>query len=99
MRILKSQFEQAVADSKKLPERPGYKTLLRIYVLYKQATEGDITAKRPGLTDPVGRAKWDAWKAVETRRPTRRCSLIESLKQAPLAVPDGGTYSRDWQAR
>jgi len=47
MRILKSQFEQAIADSKKLPERPGYKTLLRIYMLYKQATEGDITGKRP----------------------------------------------------
>ena len=50
MRILKSQFEQAIADSKKLPERPGYKTLLRIYMLYKQATEGDITAKRPGAS-------------------------------------------------
>ena len=65
MRILKSQFEQAIADSKKLPERPDNKTLLRIYLLYKQATEGDITAKRPGLTDLVGRAKRDALKAVE----------------------------------
>ena len=41
--------------SKKLPERPDNKTLLRIYLLYKQATKGDITAKRPGLTDLVGR--------------------------------------------
>ena len=84
MRILKSQFEQAIADSKKLPERPGYKTLLRIYVLYKQATEGDITAKRPGLTDLVGRAKWDAWKAVEDKSSNEAMQayvdLIESLK-------------------
>ena len=63
---------------------PGYKTLLRIYVLYKQATEGDITAKRPGLTDLVGRTKWDAWKAVEHRSSNEAmqayADLIESLK-------------------
>ena len=94
MRILKSQFEQAIADSKKLPERPGYKTWLRIYVLYKQATEGDITAKRPGLTDLVGRAKRDALKAVEGKSSNEAMQayvdLIESLKQAPLAARDGG---------
>jgi diazepam-binding inhibitor (GABA receptor modulating acyl-CoA-binding protein) len=58
--------------------------LLRIYVLYKQATEGDITAKRPGLTDLVVRAKWDAWKAVEDKSSNEAMQayldLIESLK-------------------
>jgi len=63
MRILKSQFEQAITTARS--ERRDNKTLLRIYLLYKQATEGDITAKRPGLTDLVGRAKRDALKAVE----------------------------------
>jgi diazepam-binding inhibitor (GABA receptor modulating acyl-CoA-binding protein) len=57
--------------------------LLRIHVLYK-ATEGDITAKRPGLTDLVGRAKWDAWKAVEDKSSNEAMQayldLIESLK-------------------
>jgi len=68
--------------SKKLPERPDNKTLLRIYLLYKQATEGDITAKRPGLTDLVGRAKRDALKAVEGKSSNEGpyVDLIESLK-------------------
>ena len=71
MRILKSKFEQAVADSKKLPERPDNKTFVQIYLLYKQATEGDITAKRPGLTGP-GRPR-EMGRLEGGRGPTRRC--------------------------
>ncbi len=61
----KARFEAAVAASKSLPERPDNATLLRIYALYKQATEGDVAGKRPGFTDMVGRAKWDAWNEVK----------------------------------
>ncbi|MDB5838891.1 MAG: acyl-CoA-binding protein [Herminiimonas sp.] len=59
--ILQAQFDQALADSKNLPERPDNMTLLKIYALYKQATSGDASGDRPGFTDMVGRAKWDAW--------------------------------------
>ncbi|CAM9452735.1 unnamed protein product [Heterosigma akashiwo] len=38
---------------------------LALYSLYKQATAGDITTKRPGMFDLAGKAKWDAWKALE----------------------------------
>jgi diazepam-binding inhibitor (GABA receptor modulating acyl-CoA-binding protein) len=62
---LQAQFEQAVADSKNLPERPDNMTLLKIYALYKQASEGDATGERPGMTDMVGRFKWDAWDALK----------------------------------
>lgn len=65
MADLKADFERAVADSKSLPERPDNATLLRIYALFKQATAGDVEGKRPGFADMVGRAKWDAWKALE----------------------------------
>ena len=58
---LKAAFEAAVAASKQLPEKPDNMTLLKIYSLYKQATEGDVEGKRPGFTDMVGRAKYDAW--------------------------------------
>ena len=44
---LKEQFEQAVAESKSLPERSGNDTLLQLYSLYKQASEGDINADPP----------------------------------------------------
>ncbi|HZW19850.1 acyl-CoA-binding protein [Noviherbaspirillum sp.] len=62
---LQSQFDQAVADSKNLPERPDNMTLLKIYALFKQASTGDVDGKRPGFTDMVGRAKYDAWDALK----------------------------------
>ena len=65
MADLKSRFEQAVADSKSLPEKPDNMTLLKLYGLYKQATSGDAEGKRPGFGDMVGRAKWDAWNACK----------------------------------
>lgn len=65
MSDLTKKFEKAVADSKKLTKKPDNNTLLQIYSLYKQATEGDVESKRPGFTDMVGRAKWDAWNAIK----------------------------------
>ena len=84
MASLKSQFDQAVAESKQLPEKPGNATLLKIYALYKQASEGDVDGKRPGMTDFVGRAKYDAWAALEGKAKNDAMQdyvdLIESLK-------------------
>jgi len=84
MTILRTAFERAVADSKTLPERPDNQTLLQIYALYKQATEGDVQGTRPGFTDFVGRAKWDAWNelAGKTQEAAMQAyvDLIESLK-------------------
>lgn len=62
---LQNQFEQAVADSKNLPERPDNMTLLKLYGLYKQASAGDAVGNRPGFTDMIGRAKYDAWDALK----------------------------------
>jgi diazepam-binding inhibitor (GABA receptor modulating acyl-CoA-binding protein) len=62
---LQAEFDQAQADSKNLPERPDNMTLLKIYGLFKQATSGDAEGARPGMTDFVGRAKWDAWDALK----------------------------------
>ncbi len=58
---LKDDFEKAQADVKTLTEKPDNATLLELYALYKQATEGDASGRRPGIMDPVGRAKFDAW--------------------------------------
>ena len=84
MSKLKKQFEAAVADSKKLPERPSNDVLLQLYALYKQATDGDVEGKRPGFTDMVGRAKYDAWEAIKGTTGddamTRYVELISSLK-------------------
>ena len=65
MADLKAQFEDAVANSKSLTERPDNATLLKIYGLYKQATTGDNGEKKPGFSDMVARAKWEAWDSVK----------------------------------
>ena len=65
MSDLNARFEAAVANSKKLSERPDNATLLKIYGLYKQATVGDNSEKKPGFGDMVGRAKWDAWNGFK----------------------------------
>ena len=58
---LKTRFEAAAQEAQHLPKKPDNDTLLKLYALYKQATLGDATGKRPGFTDMVGRAKYDAW--------------------------------------
>jgi diazepam-binding inhibitor (GABA receptor modulating acyl-CoA-binding protein) len=62
---LQDRFTQAQADSKNLSERPDNATLLKIYALYKQGANGDATGERPGMTDFVARAKYDAWAALK----------------------------------
>ena len=81
---LQEQFDQALADSKNLPERPDNMTLLKIYALYKQASAGDVEGKRPGFTDMVGRAKFDAWDGLKGTAKEdamqQYVDLIEELK-------------------
>ena len=83
MATMKTRFEAAVANSKKLTERPDNATLLKIYALYKQATVGDNTEKKPGFVDMVGRAKWDAWNGLKGTSANdamkQYVELIESL--------------------
>jgi len=62
---LEDQFSQAQERVNKLSRRPSDQQLLELYSLYKQATMGDVTGKRPGGFDFKGRAKWDAWKQRE----------------------------------
>jgi acyl-CoA-binding protein len=84
MADLHTQFEQAVADSKSLAERPDNPTLLKLYALYKQASSGDAAGDRPGMTDMVGRAKWDAWHGLAGKSKDEAMQeyvdLVESLK-------------------
>ena len=61
MADLKSAFEQASRDIQTLSERPDNDTLLRLYGLYKQGSEGDVKGDKPGFFDFVGTAKYEAW--------------------------------------
>ncbi|WOD20772.1 acyl-CoA-binding protein [Paraburkholderia kirstenboschensis] len=89
MTDLDTQFIHAQEDVKQLPERPGNLTLLRLYALYKQASEGDVQGDKPGFTDIVGKYKYDAWAALKgTAQDAARqqyVELVESLKSGASA--------------
>lgn len=71
---LQTAFDAAVARSKTLSTRPDNLTLLQLYALYKQGSSGDVSGERPGMTDFVARAKWDAWAAL---RGTSRAQAMQ----------------------
>ena len=76
---LQQQFEQAVSDSKTLPEKPSNDILLQLYSLYKQATEGDVSGEAP--TNPfdfVNKAKYEAWNCI--RGKSKEDAMSEYIK-------------------
>ena len=64
MADLQQQFEQAARDINTLAERPDNHTMLRLYALYKQGSEGDVKGDKPGFFDFVGAAKYEAWEKL-----------------------------------
>ena len=65
MADLKTTFEQAAEDVKKLAQRPDNDTLLKLYALFKQGSEGDVSGPKPGFFDFVGTAKYEAWAKLK----------------------------------
>lgn len=65
MADLKALFEQAAKDVHALSERPDNDTLLRLYGLFKQGSEGDVSGPKPGFFDFVGTAKYEAWAKLQ----------------------------------
>ncbi|WP_186125038.1 acyl-CoA-binding protein [Burkholderia gladioli] len=84
MSDIQVQFEQALVDVKQLSEKPGNMTLLRLYALYKQGSEGDVNGEKPGFTDIVGKYKYDAWAALkgtsQEEAQKQYVQLVEDLK-------------------
>ena len=65
MSDLAHRFQAAADASKQLGKRPDNDTLLKLYATFKQGSNGDVEGKRPGFTDLVGRAKYDAWAKLK----------------------------------
>jgi diazepam-binding inhibitor (GABA receptor modulator, acyl-CoA-binding protein) len=63
---LKEEFEAAKAESKNLSDKPSNETLLQLYSLYKQGSEGDVNIDPPpNPFDFVAKAKYEAWAALK----------------------------------
>ena len=65
MSDLKKKFEAAAANVMKAKKDPGNDMKLKLYAHYKQATEGDVAGDKPGFTDFVNRAKYEAWAKLK----------------------------------
>lgn len=65
MADLKKQFDAAAVAVKKATRDPGDKLKLQLYANFKQATEGDVQGDKPGFTDFVNRAKYEAWAKLK----------------------------------
>lgn len=80
---LLSAFEQARAATTELTDRPDNATLLKLYALYKQGSLGDNDQPRPGFSDVVARAKWDAWNGLKglprEQAMSQYIALVDSL--------------------
>ncbi|GAB4175823.1 MAG: acyl-CoA-binding protein [Wenzhouxiangellaceae bacterium] len=83
MSDLDQRFEEAQQRVKQLSERPDNDTLLRLYALYKQGTEGDAHGERPGFFDFVGAAKFEAWEKLKGMDPDQAkreyIALVDAL--------------------
>lgn len=82
---LKEQFEQAAAESKTLPQKPSNETLLQLYSLYKQGSQGDVNADPPSNPfDFVAKAKYEAWASLKGKSTdeamTEYIELVKKLK-------------------
>ncbi|XP_072459808.1 enoyl-CoA delta isomerase 2 isoform X2 [Notamacropus eugenii] len=64
MRASQEDFERAKRQVKDLKEDPGNEVKLKLYALFKQATEGPCTSPKPSMLDFVNKAKWDAWNTL-----------------------------------
>ena len=82
MADLQALFEQAAKDVHALTERPDNDTLLRLYALYKQGAEGDVSGVKPGFFDFVGTAKYEAWAKLKgTAQDAAMQKYVDLVKQ------------------
>ncbi|MEW9570491.1 acyl-CoA-binding protein [Rhodanobacter sp. Si-c] len=84
MNDLRHAFDQAAEDVKRLDYRPDNDTLLKLYALYKQGSEGDARGEQPGFFDFVGTAKLEAWMQLrglpQDEAMHRYVALVEQLR-------------------
>lgn len=69
MADLRAEFEKALEMVRNAPAdgdyKPSNEEKLQMYAWFRQATDGDVSGKRPGMLDPVGRFKYDAWAKLK----------------------------------
>lgn len=78
-------LEEAIALTQKFTTRPSNEELLKLYGLYKQATEGDNETERPGGFDFKAAAKYNSWLSFKGKSKSEATDmyleLVEKLSE------------------
>ncbi|XP_064363159.1 enoyl-CoA delta isomerase 2 isoform X2 [Dromaius novaehollandiae] len=86
MQVSQQDFEKAQEQLKLLKKDPGNEVKLKLYALFKQATEGPCNSPKPGMLDFVKKAKWDAWNSLgnlsQDNAKQKYTELVSSLVSA-----------------
>uniref|UniRef100_A0A8C3QZL6 Enoyl-CoA delta isomerase 2 n=2 Tax=Cyanoderma ruficeps TaxID=181631 RepID=A0A8C3QZL6_9PASS len=89
MQVSQKDFQKAQEQLKLLKKDPGNEAKLKLYALFKQATEGPCNAPKPGMLDFVKKAKWDAWSSLgnlsQDDARQKYADLVSSLVSAESA--------------
>jgi len=86
MSDLKQKFEESVnyVQNAEGNFKPSNELKLQMYALFKQASEGDVSGKKPGRMDFINRAKYEAWEKCKGQSPDdamqNYIDSIETLK-------------------
>ncbi|ADR20878.1 acyl-CoA-binding protein [Marivirga tractuosa] len=63
---LQEDFKIAAERSKTdIKDRPSNEDLLKLYALFKQGEEGDVSGEKPGGFDFKAIAKYNAWEELK----------------------------------
>lgn len=86
---LNRDFQEAAERVQRLSQAPSQENMLRLYGLFKQANNGDCEGVRPGMLEPVKRAKHDAWHACkgmpQDSAKREYVALVEELSEIDIA--------------
>ena len=84
MSELETRFKKASEEVTQLPSAPDNSTKLKLYGLFKQFSEGDVSGDKPGMFDFVAGAKYKAWEALKgttkEQAAEQYINLVEQLK-------------------
>jgi len=83
-----SEFDAAKQRLATFTEDPGNDVKLQLYALFKQATVGECNVSKPGMVDFVGRAKYNAWKALTMTQAEAEQKYIELIKELSKSEPE-----------
>ena len=94
-----NSFNDAKQKVEELYKRMDNKTIRKVYAYYKQATEGDISGKRPSALRFRDRVKFDAWSSISgMSKKDAEAAYIELVSNLDLSAEEISCDTRESKA-